>query len=161
MHADVPASGATRIAGSFNFKDKYAPNFPRVTIRETQSGRLTSAAELHRLGLVAPPEEFSPVSPALPSSFIGDQPWPSYAKALGRAPPNRDGTGPDRSRADYWWCFLAIAWGHGVNETAERLLEESSKARLMEDRSKGYAAMTAENAAAAVERRRQQPPRRS
>ena len=30
--ADLTASGATRIAGSFNFKFKYSPNFPRVSI---------------------------------------------------------------------------------------------------------------------------------
>jgi len=28
--ADETASGATRVAGSLNFKEKYAPNFPRV-----------------------------------------------------------------------------------------------------------------------------------
>jgi hypothetical protein len=30
--ADTTASGATRVAGSLNFKDKYAPHFPRVAI---------------------------------------------------------------------------------------------------------------------------------
>jgi hypothetical protein len=44
--ADLTASGATKIAGSLNFKDKYAPEFPRVTIREAQPGRMTSSAEL-------------------------------------------------------------------------------------------------------------------
>ena len=39
--ADPTASGATRVAGSLNFKDKYAPEFPRVAIREAQHGRLT------------------------------------------------------------------------------------------------------------------------
>jgi hypothetical protein len=42
--ADTTASGATRVAGSLNFKDKYAPDFPRVTIREAQSGRMTNPA---------------------------------------------------------------------------------------------------------------------
>ena len=32
--ADLTASGATKIAGSLNFKDKYAPDFPRVKILE-------------------------------------------------------------------------------------------------------------------------------
>src|SRR3954452_17562326 len=54
--ADTTASGATRVAGSLNFKDKYAPNFPRVAIRAAQPGRLTTAAELEALGLVAAPE---------------------------------------------------------------------------------------------------------
>jgi hypothetical protein len=72
--------------------------------------------------------------------------WRSYAKALDGAPLNRAGDGPDRSRADYVWCMTAISWGFGIKETAERLMEESSKARLMEERSKGYAVLTARNA---------------
>jgi hypothetical protein len=54
--ADAGASGATRIAGSINFKVKYAPNFPRVAIRAVNEGRTTTIAELDRLGLVAPLE---------------------------------------------------------------------------------------------------------
>ena len=54
--ADPTASGATRVAGSLNFKDKYAPAFPRVAIHAAQPGRLTTASELERLGLVAAPE---------------------------------------------------------------------------------------------------------
>ena len=61
------ASGAGKIAGSLNFKDKYAPDFPRITIRHSQPGRLTSPAELERLGLVASLETFAPLSPARPS----------------------------------------------------------------------------------------------
>ncbi|MFL6464970.1 MAG: hypothetical protein ACJ73N_11240, partial [Bryobacteraceae bacterium] len=59
--ADATASGATRVAGSLNFKDKYAPDFPRVQIHSAQHGRMTDPAELERLGLVAPPEEFAPL----------------------------------------------------------------------------------------------------
>jgi hypothetical protein len=150
--ADLTASGATKIAGSLNFKDKYAPDFPRVTIREAQPGRITSPAELERMGLVAPPEHFASVSPRGRFSRGTDK-WPIYAKALAGAPRNRDGSGPDRSRADYWWCFLAIQWGHDVDATAARLLQESPKAR--ED-GKSYALHTARQAAAAVERRQQQ-----
>ena len=39
--ADATASGATRVAGSLNFKDKYAPDFPRVRIQAAQQGRMT------------------------------------------------------------------------------------------------------------------------
>jgi len=152
VSADLSASGATKIVGSLNFKDKYAPDFPRVRIREAQPGRLTSPAELERLGLVAPPEHFAPVSPRRRFSRGTDK-WPVYAKALAGAPRNRDGSGPDRSRADYWWCFLAIQWGHGVDDTAARLLQESPRAR---EEGKSYAQHTAGQAADAVERRRQQ-----
>jgi hypothetical protein len=148
--ADATASGATRVAGSLNFKDKYAPDFPRVMLREARAGHLTSPAELERLGLVAPPEELPPLPPA---RAISNRQWPSYAQALDGAPLDSEGQGPDRSRADFVWCMTAITWGFGINETAERLIEESSKARA---NGKTYAATTARNAALAVERRRPQ-----
>jgi hypothetical protein len=47
--------GATRVASSINFKDKYAPDFPRVAIRQANIGRMTTTDELDRLGLVAAP----------------------------------------------------------------------------------------------------------
>jgi hypothetical protein len=155
--ADLSASGATKIAGSLNFKTKYAPNFPRVKILEAQPRRITSVAELDQLGLVAPLEIFAPVSPARPVTRSTDK-WPSYDLCLHGAPRNRDGTGPDRSRADFWFCFLAIAWGHGEDATADRLIQESTKAR---GEGKSYAAQTASQAAKAVERRQQQPQNRT
>src|ERR1700676_982294 len=74
--AYATASGATRVAGSLNFKDKYAPNFPRVAIREARAGHLTTGAELERLGLVAPPEDFAPL-PAAPTPVSTNRIWPS------------------------------------------------------------------------------------
>ena len=41
--ADINASGAPRIAGSLNLKPAYAPNHPRVAIRQIQLGRKTDA----------------------------------------------------------------------------------------------------------------------
>jgi RepB DNA-primase from phage plasmid len=155
--ADLNASGATKIAGSLNFKDKYQPDFPRVTIREAQPGRMTSSAELERMNLVAPPDRFTPLPPARPQSRRTDK-WPSYALCLDKAPRNRDGSGPDRSRADYVWCMIAISWGHGIDDTAALLLQESRKAR---EQGKSYAIHTAQQAAAAVERRQQQQPLRN
>jgi hypothetical protein len=153
--ADATASGATRVAGSLNFKDKYAPDFPRVAIRETRAGYVTSAAELERLGLVAPPEVFAPL-PATPALSVSNRKWPSYAHSLDGAPFNSEENGPDRSRADFVWCMTAITWGFGVDDTAEHLMEESTKAQA---NGRDYAKLTARNAALAVERRRQQPRR--
>jgi hypothetical protein len=68
-------------------------------IREARAGHLTSAAELERLGLVAPPEELPPLRVA-PARLAGNRQWPSYAKALDGAPFNGEENGPDRSRAD-------------------------------------------------------------
>jgi acetyl-CoA acetyltransferase len=77
--------------------------------------------------------------------------WPDYQCCLDGAPPNGDGTGPDRSRADFTWCMIALDWGWGIEETADRLMELSDKARENGD---DYALRTARNAAAAIERRR-------
>jgi hypothetical protein len=154
--ADATASGATRISGSVNFKEKYAPTFPRVRIREARAGHLTNVAELEQLGLVAPPEELPPLRVA-PARLAGNRQSPSYATALDGAPLDSEGGGPDRSRADFVWCMTAITWGFTVDETAERLMEESTKARA---NGRAYADLTAHNAALAVERRKQQPRRR-
>jgi hypothetical protein len=70
--AQTTASGATRVAGSLNFKEKYAPDFPRVKLHLVQTGRKIAASELERLGLVAAPEAGArptPVSPAYNGSF--------------------------------------------------------------------------------------------
>src|SRR4051812_12024912 len=99
--ADPTASGATRVAGSFNFKDKYAPAFPRVAIRSSQPGRLTTLVELQALGLVTP-AEIVIKSPSSTRQRPGPsrRRWPSYARCLDGAPLNSEETGPDISRAD-------------------------------------------------------------
>jgi hypothetical protein len=152
--ADATASGATRIAGSYNFKDKYAPAFPRVAIREARAGHMTTAAELKRLGLAAAPEVFAPLPAKTRARLRSGGRWPSYALCLDGAPLNSEGTGPDTSRADFVWCMTAITWGRSIDETAERLMEESAKAKA---NGTGYADLTARNAALAVERRRRTP----
>jgi hypothetical protein len=154
--ADTTASGATRVAGSINFKDKYAPNFPRVAIHTAQPGRLADADELDRLGLVAAPEVVAQplrIAPARVSTG-GNRRWPSYERCVDGAPLNSEETGPDISRADFVFCMTAISLGWSVDDTAARLLEESTKAQT---NGKAYADLTARNAALAVERRRQQP----
>jgi hypothetical protein len=151
--ADPTASGATRVAGSFNFKDKYAPEFPRVAIRQVNPGHLTTAAELESLGLVAPPD--APAPPCFSRPLMrpgpGKRKWPSYARCVEGAPPNRDNTGPDISRADFTFCKIACDWGWSEGETAARLIEESSKAQGKDG--EAYAVRTARNAASAAERR--------
>ena len=51
--ADPTASGATRVAGTANFKAKYAPEFPIVPIAAAELGRIVSRGQLAALGLVA------------------------------------------------------------------------------------------------------------
>jgi hypothetical protein len=150
--ADPTASGATRVAGSLNFKDKYAPGFPRVAIHAALPGRLATAAELDRLGLVAAPAPVAqPLRVYAPRVSDTNRCWPSYERCLEGAPLNSEETGPDVSRADFVFCMTAITWGWSVRQTAERLMEESTKAQ---GNGRRYADLTARNAALAVERRR-------
>ncbi len=153
--ADPSASGATRISGSLNFKIKYAQAFPLVEITQASPGKITTADELASAGFVAPAEEaprrvsFDRVS--MPRRGKARR-WPSYALCVQNAPPVHQGERPDISRADFTWCMMAIDWGHGIEATAARLLQESTKAQ---ENGEGYATTTATNAAAAVARRTQ------
>jgi RepB DNA-primase from phage plasmid len=148
--ADPSASGATRVAGSVNFKQRYAPDFPRVEILEAQPGHIVTQGELEAAGLVAAPEPV-PVMHAIRARPSGRaKAWPSYERCLQNAPLARQSKQPDVSRADFTFCLLAIDWGWSIEETCGRLLEKSSKAR---ENGEGYARRTAERAAAAVYRR--------
>ena len=73
----------------------------------------------------------------------------------------RDGTGPDRSTADFMWCKWAIERGHSIDETAAKLAEVSERAQEAVRRGDiekggvpGYCKLTAWKAAAAVDRER-------
>jgi hypothetical protein len=147
--ADPSASGSTRVSGSLNFKEKYAPHFPRVETVQARPGLVVTRAQLEALGVVAP--EAQRVAPAR-ASFRrpGARGWPSYQRCVDGAPAARAGGRPDISRADFTFCLLAIDWGWGVEETAARLLEHSGKAQ---ENGEAYALRTARNAAAALERR--------
>jgi hypothetical protein len=159
--ADTGASGAVRIPGSLNFKPEYAPDYPRVQIREARPGRKTSALELEQLGLVAAPEVYAPLPPRRFMRRDGDW-WPSYGKALARAPMNSEGDDRDRSRADFVWCMIAIDRGrHSISTTASQLLQvKGSKAWQLLSEPNGqrtayaYALLTATKASEAVDRRR-------
>jgi RepB DNA-primase from phage plasmid len=156
--ADATASGATRVAGTTNYKRKYEPDFPTVAIRDAVPGRIMTASQLESFNLVAPPEPV-PVLPSTPArvsrrseSAVHARKWPDYERCLQSAPPNHSNTGPDTSRADFTWCMTALDWGFDIPETTARLMEVSSKAKENGPR---YAALTAQNAAAAVERKGQ------
>jgi hypothetical protein len=165
--ADHSATGAVRIAGSKNFKQKYAPAFPMIELVQVAAGRTVTTAALEKAGLLAPwvAPAIAP-RPSVPSSVFrqktqasGPWSWPDYQQSLRGAPLKGDGT-PDRSLADFMWCKWAIQRGHSIEATAEKLFEVSAKAqerrRLRGDR--GYVLLTARNAAAAVERDRERQP---
>ena len=145
--ADLTASGATRVSGSLNFKDKYAPDFPRVETVHSSPGRVATRAELEALGVVAPEEIATPA--VIRGHRTGPRGWPSYRRCLEGAP-EKEGGRRDRSLADFTFCKIAIDWGWGVEETAKRLMQESAKAQ---ENGEGYALRTARRAAEATARR--------
>lgn len=160
--ADHSASGATRVAGTTNYKRKYEPDFPMVRISDSAPGRIVTKERLEGMGLVAAPETEITSSafaartrqsenghPRARSTKI----WPDYARSLAGAPPSLQGNGPDRSMADFTWCMTAIDWGWSIEDTAAKLPDVSEKAReRVQLADKGYPLITAQNAAAAVER---------
>jgi hypothetical protein len=169
--ADLAASGATRLAGSLNFKDKYAPDFPRVELTFSTAGLIATKEKLAHLGLIAPGDDPPRGQPApaahlahsesprgsggYPSRIAVARPavrkWPHYGRCVEGAPEARAGGRPDISRADFTWCMIAIDWGWSVEETVARLMEQSPKALEQGQR---YARLTAQRAAAALHRKR-------
>jgi hypothetical protein len=147
-NADLTASGATRVAGTINFKRKYEPEFPTVAIVQARRGRIVTAEQLDALGLVAAIEPAAPAAPLRVSSRRARN-WPDYQRCLQGAPPNHGNTGPDISRADFFWSMKAAQRGWDSESIASRLMEVSSKAR---ENGGAYARITAENAAEAVSR---------
>jgi hypothetical protein len=126
--ADPTASGSTRIAGSLNFKTKYAPAFPRVEIIHPNAGNVTSCSELDRCGFVARAEEPQPPRTRVSKPSDGRVRWPSYLRCIQGAPKAQGEDRPDVSRADFTWA----------RTDGER-----------------YAVLTAENAARYVDRESQ------
>lgn len=150
--ADLNASGATRVAGSRNFKPKYEPGFPTVRIAHAQPGRIVSVADLEALNVLAkevrPVEMVRPTSAARSRAHAPKQ-WPDYRRVLARAPVGPSGN-PRRTSVDFTWCKIATSWGHTVEATAARLMEESTKAQ---ENGPKYAWKTAERAAWAAQHR--------
>jgi hypothetical protein len=152
--ADPTASGATRVSGSLNFKNKYAPAFPVVTITHTNAGNVVSASALEQAGFVTPAET---QAPRRGSSFGGREgrqrpkAWPSYDRCVQGAPLAHGEEKPDISRADFTWARTAYQWGHSVDAIAARLTDLSSNAS--KDGPK-YIQLTVTRAAASVDRER-------
>jgi hypothetical protein len=158
---DKSASHATRLAGTENWKAKYLPNPPSVKILEAYPGRIMTPAQLEALGLLAAPEPKQSATvinfrARLHEASTRQRRLPDYAHYLRNAPPKQDGSGPDRSDADFYWCRKAAQRGWSVEETALKLLEVSEKAQEQARcGDEGYALVTARNAAESAERGRQ------
>ena len=155
VEADREASGATRIAGTYNFKPGYAPDYPLVSIIAARPGLIVTPDELAALGVLAPER---PKPPPLPFVASNDpsprtEKWPSYQRCLDGAPIGSTGN-PKRTSADFMWCKIALSWGHSIEATAAKLMQESTKAQ---ENGEAYALKTAEHAEYAARERNAQP----
>ncbi|MEK6409610.1 MAG: DNA-primase RepB domain-containing protein [Acidobacteriota bacterium] len=151
--ADLNASGATRLAGSYNFKTKYAPDYPRVRLHSIAPLHAVRVGELDRAGLIAR-EEQTPSAPRHAPTHRRRHRllvWPSYARCLADAPGARNHEGKDRSAADFNFCLISIDRGWSVEATASQLMDESEKAKST---GYSYALFTAKRAAAVVSNHR-------
>ena len=153
---DKSASHATRVAGTENFKPKYAPEFPFVTIVETHPGHVVTPQQFEAMQDCSrrpEPIKAAPLKFTRSAEGNRERQWPSYERALAGAPQSHDGSGPDRSRADFWWSYLALQRGWSMEDTKANLLEVSEKARERERAGDiGYVHVTVTNAAAWLER---------
>jgi DNA invertase Pin-like site-specific DNA recombinase len=154
--ADKSASGSTRVSGTENWKLKYLPEPPLVTITHAAPGRVMTPERLHAMGLLAKAEQTPHIVKPAPQRVSPDfyeRPWPSYQVTLSRTRPRRDGTGSDRSLADFNWSLTALTGQKSIEDTIAKLLEVSPNAQERAARGDtGYACITVENAAAAVAR---------
>jgi hypothetical protein len=147
--ADLSASGSVRLAGSWNVKRRFAPNFPTVTIEEAHPGRKVTKAQLESMGLVAPapPKPEAPASPLRCSDRPQRLAWPSYDRCLQGAPDSTGG-GKKRTHADFTFCVIAIDhFRRTPEETAARLMQVSTKAQ---ENGEAYALRQAMSAAERV-----------
>jgi hypothetical protein len=88
-------------------------------------------------------------SPPLRVSFSGSRNLPYYKCCVANARPKHGNTGPDISRADFFWALMCAPRGWNVDEITVHLKELSSKSRTDGD---GYALRTAKKAADAHDR---------
>lgn len=148
--ADVNASGAVRLCGTKNYKEKYAPDFPTVRLTESSPSRTTTTEELRISELLEETPKTTP--PRAPSARrFESRTWPDYSRCLKDAPARNKGEGIDLSRADWQFSLIAADRGFTAQEIADELMRMSEKAR--QDGIK-YAERTAERAAESVARRK-------
>jgi hypothetical protein len=150
-NADVPASCATRIPGSVNYKEKYGEDhgedygieYPVVRLDYVSHETIASRSMLESFGVLAVPnavpettEQRAEISARCSVDHAPRGPWqgkdpgryPSYKIALENAPRRSDGL-PDGSRADISWAWRAInraQWT--IDDAFAYLLHESARA---------------------------------
>jgi hypothetical protein len=139
--ADKGATGSSKLAGSLNVKEKRRRadgSFPRVGLVAANVGRLVGTDELERAGLPDDPRPTPPpmsVRQPLPRrANRASNRWakrePSYQISLNCAPMRADGSGKDRSVADFIHAGTCLKkFGFSIQETEDILSRVSDHAR--------------------------------
>jgi hypothetical protein len=126
--ANGGAYNSLRFPGSRNFKSCHeSVGFPLVRALTVEMACFVTASELKAADLLPPVPP--PCSPGSTSRCVDKSPvrFPSWERELARASRKADGQ-PDRSRADYCWCLLALRWGWSEQEVKDELRRVSAKA---------------------------------
>ena len=102
-----------------------------MKIRQAQPAGWRKTAELERLGLSQSRKILRSRFACAPAraSPGSNRKWPSYEVPRRRATKPKHGRRNRQSIADFTWCMIAADWGWSIDEIADRLLEESAKAR--------------------------------
>lgn len=152
--ADAGASGAARLAGSLNVKERHRKadgTFPRVRILSPGNGRIFSVPELIALGLIRSvvvkvPESSGKTIAKRPRRTI----VPNYERTKLYVRPKEDGT-TDRSAVDLLYAITCLDWQISPEKTANLLHEYSEKAA---ERGEDYVEWTVAKAAEKILQRR-------
>lgn len=109
LKADSGATGAVRLAGSYNFKPEYESDIPVIKLVDYETSLTVSIEQLKENGFVqaqaSPPCDSNVV--VRPSSLR----WYSYEKALSGVPLKKDGVTPDYSVADMNFVIVNLSQG--------------------------------------------------
>lgn len=158
-HADEGASGAARLAGSLNVKEKHRRvdgSFPRVRLTKVSHGLILTPSELSAAGLLQdlPVPTIRPVQSAIKKRRRRP---PIYALAVDAVRPKDDGE-VDRSAVDFHYAVVCLDWGFTYEDTVRLLRANSPKAMERDD---DYAERTVINALREYENRRASRPKLS
>lgn len=158
-HADGGASGAARLAGSLNVKEKHRRpdgSFPRVQLTKVNHSLILTPAELSADGLLQ--DLPVPTLRPLPSTHKKRRRRaPSYAMAVNAVRLKEDGE-VDRSGVDFLYAVTCFDWGFSYEDTVSLLRVSSPKAA---ERNDAYVEDTVTNALRAYEARSASRPKLS
>ncbi len=157
-HADSGATGAARLAGSLNVKEKHRRldgSFPRVKLTKVTHGLILTPPELSANGLLQDLPPAPPLRPLPSSPKAKRRRAPIYAMAVTAVRPKEDGE-VDRSAVDFHYAVVCLDWGFSYEDTVRLLQANSPKAAGRDD---DYAERTVTNALRQYEARKASRPR--